>query len=300
MATKTPSAYEMRAIKAIHVWKNPKKRWYNKALSVVNWPIDKTSTLVMKTPGVNWVITKAIGGLVSILNDFAHLTVRSEAIYKEFRSMGCEVRKSHDIFSLDLEHIDKAIGSLGVKYKSLALVEGGGTGFVGLPGIPADIVAVVSMNQRAIGEYATYCGFDVSLQEERQFAMNILGCASSTNDVAKQAAMANLARLAKNAAMKKPWIVLEESVFTKIIQSFVPRLTKAKLAQILPLTGAAIGGRFNVYFTNKVCNTAYFVYRERFLAEKYGPNIIKSYGESVEGLSFSDDGGEIDSVPFGI
>jgi hypothetical protein len=47
------------------------------------------------------------------------------------------------------------------------------------------------------------------------------------------------------------------------------------LAQIIPLAGAAVGGGFNAYYTRKVCEAAYYLYRERYLAAKYGPNIIE-------------------------
>lgn len=47
------------------------------------------------------------------------------------------------------------------------------------PGIPPDIIALITLNQRAIGEYATYYGFDISSQQERLFSLNILGLASS-------------------------------------------------------------------------------------------------------------------------
>jgi len=43
---------------------------------------------------------------------------------------------------------------------------------------------------------------------------------------------------------------------------------------VLPIAGAVMGGGFNAYFTTKVCVAAYFLYRERFLAAKYGPEII--------------------------
>lgn len=36
-----------------------------------------------------------------------------------------------------------------------------------------------------------------------------------------------------------------------------------------------IGGGFNAYYTNKVCNASFYLYRERFLAEKYGVDEIE-------------------------
>ena len=56
-------------------------------------------------------------------------------------------------------------------------------------------------------------------------------------------------------AKKQTWKQLEQHAFVKVIQQIAKalgiRLTKAKLAQVLPLTGAAVGGGFNAYFTAK-------------------------------------------------
>lgn len=257
-------------------------------MEVVNYPADKAGELVMKTPGVDWVIQKTIGGLVSLINDLAHLSVRSDAIYDEYRKAGYyKVKIASDIFMLDLEKTDRVNGWLSAKYKTIAAVEGGGTGFVGMPGIPVDIVALVGLNLRAIGEYATYYGFDISLQNERLFALNILGLASSPNDAAKQVALAQLVKISKDVAKKKVWKELEKHSFVKIVKKIAEtigiRLTKAKLAQVIPYAGAAIGLGFNAYYTDKVCDAAFYLYRERFLAQKYGDDIIEETVAEAKG-----------------
>jgi len=275
-----PSDYEKRAIKEIHLWKNAKLTWFGKAMEFISWPLDKAGDLVLKTPGVGWVIEKSVGGIVSVTNDLAQWSVRPNAIYKAFQARGYRgIRKSKDILTLDLEDVDKVIGWLGAKYKGIATVEGAVTGAVGLPGIPPDVIALVTLNLRAIGEYATYCAFDVSLQQERLFTMNVLGLASSPDNVAKGMAMAQLVRIAKDVSKKKAWKDLEKHSFVKIIQHIAKalgiRLTKAKLAQIIPIAGVAVGGGFNAYYTANVCDAAYNLYRERFLAEKYGEDVIE-------------------------
>ncbi len=273
------SEYERLAVKSIHEWKNPQIGWFGKTMEVINWPLEKAGALITEVPGVDWVIEKAIGGLVGLLNDFAHKTVRSGAIYEEYQKAGFNIKTPSDIFTLDLEYADRVSGWLAAKYKTLAAAEGAATGYVGLPGIPPDIVALITLNQRAIGEYATYYGFDISSQQERLFALNILGLASSPKDAAKQVAMAQLVRIAKDVAKKKVWRDIEKQSFVKIIQiiarSLGIRLTKAKLAQMVPVTGSVVGAGFNAYYTNKVCDAAFYLYRERFLAAKYGENIIK-------------------------
>ena len=275
-----PSKYERLAAASIHEWKNPQIGWFGKTMEVINWPLEKVGDSITEVPGVDWVIEKSIGGLVGFLNDFSHKTVRPDVIYEEYQKAGFKyIKTPSDIFTLDLENADRVSGWLAAKYKTLAGAEGAGAGAVGVLGIPPDIVALITLTQRAIGEYATYYGFDISSQQERLFALNILGLASSPKDAAKQVAMAQLVRIAKDVAKKKAWRDLEKQSFVKIIQiiarSLGIRLTKAKLAQMVPVAGSVVGAGFNIYYTTKVCDAAFYLYRERFLAEKYGENIIK-------------------------
>ena len=140
-------------------------------------------------------------------------------------------------------------------------------------------MALLTLNLRAVGEYATYVGFDVSSQRERLFALNVLGLSSSANTTANGVAMAHLVKIAQDVAKKRTWKQLEQHTLVQLIQPLAKslgiRLTKAKLAQLVPVAGAVVGSGFNAYFTDKVCNAAYYLYRERFLAAKYGPDVIE-------------------------
>lgn len=272
------SNYERRALQEIREWRNPKPTLLRKVGAALNKPFDLAGEAVMKIPGAEVAIAKSIGGLVSLLNEGAQSTVRPEAVYREYRSAGSRVTRPADVFELDLEQVDAAIGFLGAKYKTLGAAEGAAAGALGLPGIPVDVIALVGLNLRAAGEYATYCGFDVTLQQERIFTMQVLGLASSVEDGAKQVMLAELAKVAKEIAQRKVWKELERHAFVqlvkKIAQALGIRLTKAKLAQIIPAAGAAVGGGFNAYYTKKICDASHYLYRERFLAEKYGPNAV--------------------------
>ena len=100
--------------------------------------------------------------------------------------------------------------------------------------------------------------------------------------------MAQLVKIAQDVAKKKAWKDLEKHAFVKVIQAIAKsigvRLTKAKLAQIVPVTGALVGGGFNSYFTSKVCDAAFYLYRERFLARKFGPDVIEETVKPAEDL----------------
>lgn len=295
---KEPSEYEIEAIKQIHAWKHPELTSFENQFKVVNYAIDKAGDYVLETPGLGVAINKSVEGLLKICNDISQATLPESTIFKEFETLtGKEIKSKRDLFKYDLEVIDKAIGLLAEKYKGLAAVEGAGLGYVGLPGIPADIVALISLNLRAIGEYCIYCGFDAKTQHEKLFMMNVLALSSSPSDSSKVIAMSQLVKIAKEVAKKQPWKVLERHTFVQIIKQIAKvlgiRLTKAKLAQLIPVIGALVGGGFNYYFTSKVTDAAYYLYRERFLAQKYGEDIIEitvtpaanfdvDYGENIE------------------
>ena len=108
-----------------------------------------------------------------------------------------------DICKLDLESVDRVIGWLAMKYKGAASAEGAAAGAAGLPGIPVDVAALMALALRSVGEIGTHCGFDISTQHERLFALNVLGYASSPTDAAKQVAMAQLMRIATDVAKKR-------------------------------------------------------------------------------------------------
>jgi hypothetical protein len=272
--------YDQQALKAIHIWKNPEIGWFDQAMTILNWPLDKAGDFILATPGIGDAIKKSIQGITSVCNDLAQWSISTEGIYAEIRNAGHpDVRGSSDLVSLKLEQIDRIVGWLDAKYKAIALVEGAACGAAGLPGIPPDVVAIITLALRVCGEYATYYGFDVSLQNERLFALNILGLASSGTATCKGLAMAQLVRIAQDVAQKKTWMVLEQHTFVQIIQQISKalgiRLTKDKLAQAIPVAGAVVGGGFNAYFISNVCQAAYFLYRERFLAAKYGPEVVE-------------------------
>lgn len=290
------SKYEKMALEQIWAWKDPSRSWFDQTMKIVSWPVGKASDVLMGTPGIGYAIEKSFEGGLAIINDISHWSVRPSSILQEYsKYKGLELDNLNDIYTLDLEDIDRVIGFLDTKYEGLTFTHGAAAGAtsmatpaVALIAIPADVLALLTLNLRAVGEYASYCGFDVRLQEERLFALNVLAVASSPTDNAKQMALSQLIRVAQDVALKRSWKDLEQHLFVQAVQQISKvlsiRLTKAKLAQVLPIAGVLIGGGFNAYYTNKVCNAAFYLYRERFLAEKYGVDIIETTVEPAKTL----------------
>lgn len=292
----SPSAYEKSAHLQIQEWKDPKQSWFDKSMAVVSWPLDKAGEALLNAPMLGPAIQKAFAGIIGVVNDATQWSVRPDAIFEEYRRFGhLNVATLADIYKLDLFELDRVMGWLDTKYEGIALAEGAAAGSTSvlspaaaLAVIPTDVATLLTLNLRAVGEYATYCGFDVSLPQERLFALNVLALGSSSSDSTKQAALAQLVRIARDVALKRSWQNLEGhaavQAFKRIAQALSIRLTKGKLAQVIPVAGAVIGGGFNAYYTDKVCKAAFYLYRERFLAEKYGADQIEMTVEPATDL----------------
>ena len=155
-------------------------------MRAVDWPLNMAADFVLEQPLVGEAIRKAISGVGGVCNDAALWSVRPEAIYDGFREAGHGVAVRPDVISLRLEDVDRVVCLLAAKHKGVAALEGATTDAAELPGIVVDLPTLVTLNLRAVGEYATYYGSDVPLQQEGMFAMNVLRVASSPKDAAKQ------------------------------------------------------------------------------------------------------------------
>ena len=273
-----PSQYEREAYRHIHRWRHPEASVFRAAAGWVQDRWGEVTDLVRMIPGVDWTIENVVAGLLQVTNEITQDTVWTEAIHDAYRKAGHHVRHPAHIRRLDLAHVDGVMGGLGDKYRALAAVEGAATGFAGASGIVPDLVALVALNLRAAGEHAAYCGFDVSDPAERLFALRILDYVSRSDSKAADVAMTPVLSAATRVAKTQSKNAMEQAGMSRAIEGLVKRLgirlSEKKLAQIVPVTGAVVGSAFNTYYTDRVCRAAWHLYRERFLYEKYGPEVL--------------------------
>ncbi len=271
------SAYDRRAIEEIRAWKNPSETWLSASLKQASLAWNSVTELVHKIPGVDWTMENVVKGLLELTNEITQDSVWKDAVMKDFRSSGHPISSLMDIQKLNLEQIDQVCVGLDKKYTGLAAVEGAATGVAGAAGIVPDLIALVSINLRAAGEYATYFGFDMKEPIERLYALEILDRVAQPSSNAKKVTIAPAVRTASRVARQTGSQVLEQIGVGNAVEAIARRLgialTEKKLAQMVPITGAFIGGGLNYMYTTTVCKTAYFLYRERFLCMKYGPGI---------------------------
>lgn len=279
-----PTAYERRALREIALWRTPDASWFGRLTDRIDRTAARVTDLARHVPGVDWVIDEFAAGVLRVINEVAQESVWEDRVLARYRSAGTDVRGRGDVLALPLEAVDQSLAGLAPKYRAAAALEGAATGYAGLAGIVPDLVALVALNLRAAGEVAVHCGFDLRDPEERLFALLILDAVSGPSDAAKEVALAPVLRVSQRLARDGALQAVEGLALTRALQNAARalgvQLTRAKLAQVVPVTGAVVGSTYNAFYTSKVCDAAFYLYRERFLVAKYGEDAVRAVMEA--------------------
>ena len=265
-------AYEAQVREDIEAWKNPDKGLLDKALASLNTPIVKAGDALMSAPQFGESLKKATEGTISTLSDAANWTLSTQDVIDNYQEeediAGSAIKTFADIKSLPIAVVDKQVKLFKSKYVALTSAQGVTTGVVGWAGIPADVVGLITANLRAIGEYATYYGFDINDENEQLFAMSLLAVATSASAEERKAALSDTHEMIKDPETQA-FNQVNEEVMSRVLRQTATKvatnIVKTKAAQIIPAVGAVVAGGVNANYTANVCEAAYQCYRERFL-----------------------------------
>lgn len=177
---------------------------------------------------------------------------------------------------LTLEQLDKLAEEYSTTNQILSLLEGAGMGLGGLLFIAADIPALITINLRLLVQMAYIYGIDESGISEREFILNIMMLASA-DEKDRQGIFWKLDQQAKNSVQAAILgVQLPEHIIEEVMRKMVGtahrialKLTHAKLLQLLPLVGIAIGAGGNYAFSREITTYGMMVMRKRWLMKKY-------------------------------
>ncbi len=265
-------AYEAQMREEIEAWKNPDKGVLDKAFAVLNTPIIAAGDALMDVPQFGDALKKATEQTISTLSNTANWTLNTQGVIESYQEEpdieGSSIKTLADIKHLPIAVVDKQVKLLKSKYVALTSAQGVTTGVVGWVGIPADVVGLITANLRAIGEYATYYGFDMNDKGEQLFAMSLLAVATSASAEARKAALDDTRAMIKDPETQA-FNQINEEVMSRVLRQTATKvatnMVKTKAAQIIPAVGAVVAGGVNANYTANVCEAAYQCYRERFL-----------------------------------
>ena len=198
-------------------------------------------------------------------------------------SVGRPVRTLEELRAVDLRTLDRMVAGADKKYIAAASASGGAAGAVStIPGgsvlalgaLGADVVASTALLLRAIAGYGTQYGRDMSTPAEAQFAVGLLSLGAVAGDAkAREELIGEVHEVGALMATGASWETLSRTPSVRALQAVFDRLgtrlTKRKLAQVVPFFGAAAGGTLGAALADHTCTTAYMQYRRRYLIDKY-------------------------------
>ncbi len=281
-------------------------------------PVRGAVRLARKVPGgaaIASTMSSSALRLMEKATSVSEASVRRERILKSYREAGYDVERLEDIRSLglSLNQIRPVRPHLKIAYSSAVAIEGAlsgvvatggsvaavlGLGIISAPGIAIttcalalDIVTFLGAATRLVSHTAAYYGYDTTDPAENLFATMVLSQAidpTSTGEeatVEKETTMRTLNKVMSGITKRGPMNGVSNNVITATINSLFAslgvRLAGMKLAQIVPLVGVVVGVYLNASLMRRIGDTADHLYRERFLAERYG--YIDEAGEDSSG-----------------
>jgi len=281
------SEYELRVFREIEVWNEPQYGVLSRAVEYVS-----------ATPAFRWIsqhvppvpqrivrpVVRSIQGFLELLKDGSYWTYSEQAILRAARRENLDVERIEDLADKDLNALDRVARSFFAENKIMSALEGAGTGLGGMILIAADIPALFTVALRAIQQVGASYGFDMKDPNMTPIIMNILGFASGAEEATKIATLTDMHIAARMYAQRWSYKKVAERTIIggaanalkqaakRMPQEIAKSITKKKLAQMLPLVGAAVGAGFNYWFISNTSRTAYMLFREMYLARKY-PNL---------------------------
>lgn len=239
--------------------------------SVFGFVIEPMAWLVKKV-----VPESAIRGVLDISSAAAQWMTDTSDIIRDG-----QVKSIDELRTKDLELSDNLADQVHNWAVGLGVLEGAGTGAIGLPGLAADIPAIITIGLRTIHKIGICYGYEVKSEVDQKFVMGILATAGANSIEEKTAALLVL-RQVEVILAKMTWKKMSEQAAKQqlskeaalltvktLAKQLGINLTKRKALSAIPYIGAAIGGSVNGWFIKEIGWTARRMYQERWLLEKH-------------------------------
>ena len=258
--------YEQRQVRLIKEWKNGEPSVVSQGIGTVLYPLTWMAEKVIPEA--------AIRGLLDFSSTIAEWLTDTSDILRDGRVTSVEKLKTKDLKLSD--ELANEVHSWAI---GIAAAEGGFAGSFGLPGMAADVPAIITLALRTIHKIGVCYGFEVKTKEDRDFILGIMA-ASGANDMReKLAALATLRSIEVTIA-KQTWKKMAETAAQKqmskeaaiiglknLAKQLGVHLTKRKALQTIPIIGGAVGAAVNGSYIRDVGWAARPAFQERWLIE---------------------------------
>lgn len=261
------SDYLMQQYTLIKAWENEEPGVVSKTFGKLLSPVGKLISVV--------VPEKVIESAINAANAAAQYLTDTADVLRDGN-----VESIEELRTKDLKLCDQMADSVHNWAVGIATAEGVAGGFVGLPGLAADIPFITTLALRTIHKIGVCYGYvaDVSnAEEEKAFVLGVLAAANASTLGEKASFILGLKQISlliQRNAWKKLAEMGSASFLAKSIVSVRQaakligvNLTKRKASQSIPFIGGAVGAALNASFINDIAWAARRSYQRRWLEE---------------------------------
>jgi hypothetical protein len=260
------SEYEKAQIGAIEKWKKEEPSVVSQSFGLIVRPLAWL---------VNTVVPEsAVRGALDFSNTMAHWLTDTDDVIRDGG-----VSKLSDLRYKDLKLSDGIADEVHNWAIGLAVVEGAGTGFFGLPGMAVDIPAVITLALRTIHKIGVCYGYECKSELDQKFVYGIMSV-SGANSISEKISALTALRSIEVMLAKVTWKKIAEKAaenqlgretallaLRKLAKQIGVNITKRKALAAIPFIGAAIGGSVNGWYIKEVGWAAHRSFQERWLIE---------------------------------
>jgi hypothetical protein len=265
--------YERQVQREIERWeRGGTDNLLTQALGFVMKPVDWAFDQFVPENVVD-TLTDALNSALGTLNDASEWTYDAADLLEKARAQGLAVDEVEDLRDKPLEVLDPLAQSLVSQNALMAALSGGGSGLGGALFIAADIPILFTLNFRLIQQVGAAYGFPMQGPEYKPLVMTIFNVAASGSRDAKTDALRELSVAAAAFAHGSGYRgrsaqgTLREQI-GHIPREIAKSLAARKLAQLIPVAGAAVGAGVNYWFTDQTAKAAVMLFRTLYLERK--------------------------------
>ena len=263
--------YEKNVQREIEKWQHGDASFLIQALNWAMQPMDWVVDRVV-SPDVVDQVSGAIEQFLSMLNDASEWTYDADDVLNAARRRDLNPARVEDLRDAPMETLDEIARSTFSQNTLLAAVEGGGTGLGGAVLIAADIPLLFTINLRLIQQIGAAYGFPMRGPAYRPLVLSIFNVASSNSRSARSEALREIsvaaAAFASDLAYKGRVTGTFRDQNRHLPREIAKNIVGRKLAQTIPIAGAAVGAGINYWFTTETAETAYMLFRALYLERK--------------------------------
>lgn len=265
------TSYEKEVQREIETWQHGEASLLVKAMNWAMQPMDWVVNQVVPEEMLDQA-SNAVEQFLSVLNNASEWTYDANDLLVTAKEQGLEVETIEELRDQPLEELDKLAKGLFTQNAVLAAIEGGGTGLGGAMLIAADIPLLFGINFRLIQQIGAAYGFHLKGPDYQPLVLSIFNVAASGENRSKNEAIREIsvaaAAFANDLNYKGRVTGTLRDQNRHLPREIAKNIVGRKIAQTIPIAGAAVGAGINYWFTSETAETTYMLFRALHIERK--------------------------------